>query len=581
MSRWTRWLGQPWMSWVAALVAMGLCLPALGVGLHMDDYGQRMIMLRAPGVLTEPLAVFASLPGDPELNRRYMDQGILPWWTVPDYRLAFSRILSAISMWIDYRLWPDSPMLMHAHSLLWLGLMVLVAALLYRRLVDPWTAGLAALLYAFDEAHAMPAAWLANRNALIATALGLLALLAHDRWRRDGRRRGAGASAGCLTLALLSGEAALGAVGYLAAYAITLEDGPWSRRLGSLLPAGAVLLAWAAFYRMAGLGAHGSGLYLDPGDGPAPFAAAVVQRAPFLMLGQWTPVPAETSILLSPEAARLAYAAAWIVVAVLAVLFVPLLRRDRTSRFLALGMLLALLPATATFPANRLLTFAGFGAMGLLAQFLAGLGRTARWYEKTAAVFLILTHLVIAPLMKPVMAAGMKKFGVPLEAAAASLPTSSELTGQDLIVVSSPDYLTYVSFLPSMQHAKGKPMPRRMVGLLAGQVGAEISRPNPRTLRVRVQGGLFEGYLGQLFRNVPLKTGHVVELPRMRVEVVGIDPKGQPTDLRFRFPVPLEDPSLRWITWKGKGFVPFIPPAVGESLVVPVPPSAIGLSMGG
>jgi len=579
MHLWTRWLGQPWMPWVAALVAMGLCLPALGVGLHMDDYAHRATMLHAPGVLVEPLSVFASLPGDPELNRRYMDVGALPWWTVTNYRLAFSRVLSAASMWIDYRLWPDSPMLMHAHSLLWLGLMVLVAALLYRRLLDAWTAGLAALLYAFDEAHAMPAAWLANRNALIATGLGLLALLAHDRWRRDGRRWGAVASAGCLALALLSGEAALGAAGYLAAYALALEDGRWSRRLGSLLPAGAVLLAWAAFYRLAGLGAHGSGLYLDPGDGPAPFPAAVVQRAPFLMLGQWTPVPAETSILLSPEGARLAYAAAWIVLAVLAVLFVPLLRRDRTSRFLALGMLLALLPATATFPSNRLLTFVGFGAMGLLAQFLAGLSRTARWYEKAAAVFLILTHLVIAPLMKPFMAAGMKKFGAPLEAAAASLP--ADLAGQDVIVVSAPDYLTYVSFLPSMQHAKGKPMPRRMVGLLAGQVGAEISRPNPRMLRVRVQGGLFEGYLGRLFRDVPLTTGYVVELPRMRVEVVSVDRKGQPVDLLFRFPVPLEDPSLRWITWKGKGFVPFIPPAVGESVVVPVPPSAIGLSMGG
>lgn len=229
------------MPWAAALVAAGLCLPALGVGLHMDDYAQRMTMLRAPRVLTEPLAVFASLPGDPELNRRYMDLGILPWWTVPDYRLAFSRILSAVSMWIDYRLWPDSPVLMHAHSLLWLGLMVLVAALLYRRLLDAWSAGLAALLYAFDEAHAMPTAWLANRNALIATALGLLALLAHDRWRRYGRRWGAAASAGCLALALLSGEAALGAAGYLAAYALILEDGSWSRRLGSLLPAGAVV----------------------------------------------------------------------------------------------------------------------------------------------------------------------------------------------------------------------------------------------------------------------------------------------------------------------------------------------------
>lgn len=581
MPCWIRWLSNPRMPWFAAVVAMALCLPALDVGLHMDDYGHRSTMLRVPGALVEPLSVFASLPGDLESNRLYMDEGILPWWTVPDFRLAFSRVLSAASMWIDYRLWPDSPVLMHAHSLLWLGAMVAVAGLLYRRLLGPgWAAGLAALLYAFDDAHGMPTAWLANRNALIATALGLLALLAHDRWRRDGWKRGGIASAVCLALALLSGEAALGAVGYLTAWALTLEDGPWRRRLGSLLPAGAVLLGWALFYRLSGLGAHGSGLYLDPGDGPVAFAAAVFRRAPLLMLGQWTPIPAETSMLIVPEAARILSVAAWLVLAVLAVLFVPFLRVDRRSRFLALGMVLALVPATATFPANRLLTFVGFGAMGLLGQFLAGLrDRTPRLVEKTAAALLILTHLVIAPLLKPVMAYSMKTYGKPMETAAASLPYSPD---QNVLVVSAPDYLTYVSFLPPMQHARGKPMPRRMVGLLAGQVGAEISRPDLRTLRVKVRGGLFDGYLGRLFRSerYPLRAGDVVELPRMRVEVLAADREGQPTELLFRLPVPLEDPSLRWITWSGRGFVPFTLPAVGETVLVPVPPSAIDLSLG-
>ena len=46
--------------------------------------------------------------------------------------------------------------------------------------------------------------------------------------------------------------------------------------------------------------------------------------------------------------------------------FAGVVRRDRTARFLALGMIFGLLPSTGTFPANRLLTFVGFGAMGLL-----------------------------------------------------------------------------------------------------------------------------------------------------------------------------------------------------------------------
>ena len=233
-------LTHPRLIWAASLLAIVLCLPALDVGLLMDDYAHRMIMLRVPGTPVEPLSVFANFYGEPEANRQFMDQGIVPWWTVPDFRLAFSRVLSAISMWIDYRLWPESPALMHAHSLLWLGAMVAAAGLAYRRLWGRGSvAGLAVLLFALDDAHAMPAAWIANRNALIATALGLLAVAAHERWRREGWKWGAIASAGCLALALLSGEAAVGAVGYLGAWAFTMEDG-WRRRIGSLVPAAVV-----------------------------------------------------------------------------------------------------------------------------------------------------------------------------------------------------------------------------------------------------------------------------------------------------------------------------------------------------
>ncbi len=80
---------------------------------------------------------------------------------------------------------------MHLHSLLWLGALVVAAALLYRRILGPtWVAGLAALLYAVDDAHAAPAAYIANRNALIATCFGVLCLLCFARSRQEGWRPG-------------------------------------------------------------------------------------------------------------------------------------------------------------------------------------------------------------------------------------------------------------------------------------------------------------------------------------------------------------------------------------------------------
>ena len=62
-------------------------------------------------------------------------------------------------------------------------------------------------------------------------------------------------------------------------------------------------------------------------------------------------------------------------VAMLAAALAPLLRRDREARFWTLGMVLALLPISATFPANRLLFFVGLGAMALLARLLASARR--------------------------------------------------------------------------------------------------------------------------------------------------------------------------------------------------------------
>ena len=275
---------------------------------------------------------------------------------------------------------------------------------------------------------------------------------------------------------------------------------------------------------------------------------------------------------------------AWLVVVVVALVIAPLVRRDRVARFLALGMLFSLLPATATFSANRLLTFAGFGAMGLIAMFLASVRERRRSnLVRGVAVALVITHVLIAALFTPVMAYAMKVYDQPMEAAAATLPSSPAIAQQDVVIVTTPDYLTYVSFAPSMQHADGKTLARRTIGLLSGQVGADVTRVDLHTLRFELRGGLFDDYLGRLFRSArdPLRVGDVVEMERMRVEVVGVDKAGQPTELLFRFAVPLEDPSLVWMTWEGRGYVPFTPPAVGETVSLPPPPSPTALSMPG
>jgi hypothetical protein len=51
--------------------------------------------------------------------------------------------------------------------------------------------------------------------------------------------------------------------------------------------------------------------------------------------------------------------------------------------------------------------------------------------------------------------------------------------------------------------------------------------------------------------------------------VLAVEKDGRPAEARMRFSVPLEDPSLYWAKWGGRGYVPFAPPRVGETVVLP------------
>jgi len=578
------WLGHPRLPICLAALAICLTLPALWVGWQLDDHFQRLVMVGGTGLDIEPGQMFSSLDGDPETNRLYIDMGVLPWWTADTFRLSFFRYLSVFTAWLDYRFWPESAALMHAHSLVWLGALVLAAAALYRRILGAtWIAGLAGLLFAVDDAHAVPAAWLANRNIVLATFFGVLSILAHDHWRRGGARWGAVAGPVFLGLGLLSGEAATGAFGYLVAHALFLDPGTRGRRVLALVPASVVLGAWGLIYRANGFGASGSGLYVDPMHDPLGFAAAFVERVPLLLMGQWTPITARVGIA---HPGSLASPFWWIALGVILVLgfaLAPLLRRDATSRFWCLGMLLAVIPVAATFPAERLLFLVGVGAMGLAAQFLGGLYARATWVPdrkawcvpaKGVAVLLLLTHLVLAPLITPVLAYAIRPVGERMLAAIDSVPTDSSVTDRTLVVVNAPDYLMAVANINVVRALQGQPAPRAVRGLVTGPVAVDVARIDENTLKVRVDEGLFSGSLGKLFRadSHPLDVGDEIRLTDMTARVTSLTPDGQPGEIVFRFTVPLEDPSLLWMQWERGRFVPFSLPRPGETVSLPAVP---------
>jgi len=341
-------------------------------------------------------------------------------------------------------------------------------------------------------------------------------------------------------------------------------------------------------------------VYIEPVHDPALYVRRVVQNAPILLLGQWGLPASELSLFLSASAARVHWLLALVFAAILAVVLVPLLRRDRLALFWATGMLLSLLPACAPFAHDRLLMFVGIGGMGLLAQWLGGLTEGGDWlpssraWKRLARVFaalLVVVHLVVAPLVLPVAVAAMRSLGEEMSRQVASLPTDRAFGDQSAVFVNSFSCLTDILML-EQQRSRGRPVPARTLRLSPSCTPATLSRADATTLVVRPRGGYLPpqgswwgddppaftvSYLMRLmdllFRSPrrPMALGDRVELTAATVEITALTEDGRPAEATFRFPVPLEHPSLRWLRQTATGFVPFVPPAVGESVCVPSP----------
>lgn len=541
--------------------------------------------------------LFRFIDGNPQTNTRMIDWGFWPWWSLPELRAAFCRPVTGVTHWLDFRLWPESPWAMNLQSVLWLGGCAGAVALLYRRVMGVTVAaGLAALTFAIDDAHATPVGFLANRNALVALFFGLLALLCHDRWRREGWRTGAWLGPLLLATSLFAAEAGVGTVAYLAAYALFLERGGWRRRLGSLVPHVIVLGGWRIAWNVMGYGVRGSDFYVDPLVEPGRFAAAVVERMPVLLMGQWLGVPAELFALWSEEAsggqARVGWLAIVAVVLAGSVVMVPLLKRDRTARFWAAGMLLAVLPVCAAQMMDRLLVFVGVGAFGLLGAFLAdtfksgparerpGLHAAVKvdhqsrpgWLTRASAVGLVVIHLVIAPLALPFRAAMPMGPNALLDQMFINTPMDDTVATQDVVIVQAP-LAVACGYLPILQALNGRAVPRHTRALSPSFSAVRVTRPDERTLVLLPEDGYLKKPLDVLSRGRrhPMSLGQRVELTGMTATIMSLTPDGRPGEVSFRFDVPLEDPSLRWLYWKDGDFVAFSLPEVGESVDLPRP----------
>jgi hypothetical protein len=503
-----------------------------------------------------------------------VERGIMPWWTHPKLICRFFRPLSSVLLWADYRLFGRSPIWSHVHSLLWwagasFAVYVLLSETLHKR-----AARIATLVFALAPCHVIPLAWIANREALVSTALGAAALRFYAHWRQGARLRDGATATFLFALAMLAGEYSLCFGGYVAAMeAVDLRRRrqPFARRVAGVsvfaVPSVAYLVVRGALH----YGARYGGMYHDPFFDFGKFAEGVPRRLGVLLCSGWLGVD-ELRALVMPGVWMIA-----LVIAAIALMVVPVRRAlgaldarelDGATWLLA-GSLFGMVPMLAVEPSARLLGASMIGISAIVALVLertwfppvVEARRGAAEMSALVALALAFVHIVRAPLDSWL---GTRLTSVVATAIQTRMNwVRAHAPGHSSIVVMRAESLTTAIWAPCMLGASSG-IPWRVLSYEAGRV--LVLRTGDRSVElVASPRPIFPMGPRQVFRDFDgsLRVGDVVQVGGMKATVLQLDKAGFARRVRFDFDRSLDDPSILWLKESGDSFVDQPPPKIG------------------
>lgn len=564
---------RPWPRWagigLVLLAGAAVFHPALRSLYLLDDYLHSSMIHGTFVVPRHPLDLYNFVDDSDRALLR--ERGLLPWWSDPELTIRFFRPLSSGLRWAEHRLFGDRPLPGHLHSFLWWIASVLAARGLFRRSFAPRTAAIATFVFALAPCHAIPLAWLANREALVSLSLGTLGLLAHLRWRDGGSIGHALLAALCFALAMLGGEYAISIGAYVLALELVRREAPLARRALGLAPFAVPAIAYLALRARLGYGARGSGYYSDPFVDPIAFLESVPRRVATLLLEAWFSLDQHTL----PTSTPWWWIAILFTVAALAI--APVVRRSiaaldpshrRGASWMLLGSILALAPVLAVVPSPRLLGASMLGTAPIVA-----LALEAAWFPAApeprrgiaelsalVAVALGFSHLVHGPITSFLMGRTFMRSTALFAYQAHELRERvGDMSEREVIVVRG---MGGSFFLPFALHEHGRPP--RMFRILAQTGHALVLRRAERVLELvaPAERGAFPDGEGNLFldEDCTVSEGQTFETPGMRATILELS-EGRPRVVRYELESDLDDPI--WLNESAEGFVDASPPELG------------------
>ncbi|MEE2730029.1 MAG: hypothetical protein VYA55_04365 [Pseudomonadota bacterium] len=560
----------------ALLLGVLLALPSLWVGMQLDDYFHWGLVTQRSQVLqtvspASPYGLFSFVDGNPARVMDLMNLGLAPWWTYPEVEYAFWRPLTELTHGLDYSLWPQHPMLMHVHSMLYFALMLWCGFHLFKRLQGDSSAWLwAVFLFALSYTHGVPAGWLANRNAVLAVIFVLLTLFFHHQWRESDRGLLNLRASVCFTLGLLCGEMAVTAGAYLFAYAVLYENSPWRERLMSLSPYVVIGAAWLGMRSLLGYGASGSGHYVDLFQAPGLFLQVLVGRGLDLLGGLLWVVPPELGSGL-PEGRRLVF-----LVLFLLLLWVawPLLKADRRARFWLAGALFCLVPVASTIPHSRLLIAASIGAAGFLGLLIKAWrhGELAqsgllRGLSGVLVAALLVLQLGLSALLLPLEMVSMRIVGDNYLNQGARSWDLADMPRETTPVLINPPLSSAGGYINGVRAYLGLPVASKTWLLASGLQPLTLTVLNAYTFDLYSREGLYDAVQEGVLRGpqAPFAVGDSVQLAGMIVTVMEVE-NGVPLRARFQFAHPINSERYRFSHWNSGQVAPCRLPPKNQSM---------------
>lgn len=547
------------MPWVAVALALLLHVPALTAPFMLDDHAQAAMAEGRFGAPRAPWDLYNYI--DPPNRSSLFERGVIPWWTDPHLVVRFMRPLSSVLVWGDYHVFGARPLWHHLHSLLWWCLAVLGVRTLLRRSFPARAAFFGTLIFALAPCHAVPLVWLANREVLVSTALGVWALVAYTRWREERRPRDGLASLALFSVAVLAGEYTMCFAGYVLAIELTRPRESLARRGLGLLAFALPAAAYIAVHVVLGYDASGTGFYRNPIHDPVTYALGAPRRLAILTGSAWLGVD-ETWVAAPWWGLALLGATT---LAVLVLLAVHVLRRldgdaKRRAWWMLVGSLLSLAPVLSVEASKRLLGVCMVGVSGVL-----GLVLDRVWFpampeprrglaELTGLVALALgfAHFVRAPVETLVIMNTSTQGAVAYASRVEWLREHLDPARSTVVVLRGNSSET-VLWGPLLLTDRA-PARWRVLSFLSGR--SLLLRTGLRTLElVQSERPLFAVGPDDLFRGAgSLRPGDSVELPGMKATIVQVDERDFPKRLRFELDRDLDDPSVQWISEGESGF---------------------------